>query len=152
MLEPRLNETLLQEALRLAAQIYRLHEAGLPYGEQVASLSAVTGQDVTRTDVHAAFGSMSAEDWAHDLVCLSSPMPESLSRDDLIEMIRRVCDVHDAEWLQNWYIRCLENATGCPSIIDILDSPEELTPEEALDEALRSKMRILVTPPPEEEP
>jgi hypothetical protein len=98
--------------------------------------------------VHGAFGSISSDDWAHDLVLLSSPLPDDLSRDDLIEMIRRVCDVVGAEWLQHWYIRCLERATGCPDIIDILDSAQERTPEEMLDVAMRSRRRVLVTPPP----
>jgi hypothetical protein len=36
MREPTLNKVALGEAVRLAADIYRLHEAGLPYEEQMA--------------------------------------------------------------------------------------------------------------------
>ena len=148
MLEPTLNEAHVQAAVALAREIYRLHEAGLPYLDEVASLAAVTGQDVTGSDVDGAFGSMSPEDWAQDLLCLALPLPQSLSRGDLVEMARRLCSLSDAEWLQHWYIRCLEHATGCETIIDILDSPEDLNPEQIVEEALRSKRRVLITPPP----
>ena len=97
-----------------------------------------------------AFGTWSSEDWAHDLILLSQPLPSGLSRDDLIGMIRTVSQVRGPEWLEHWYLRCLENATGCDALIDILDSPDELTPEEVLDRALNSRRRVLIPPPPVE--
>ena len=101
MRRPALDPAKLEEALRLAAEIYRLHEARQSYGQEMRLLSAATGQKLSKNDIHGAFGSIASEDWAHDLTLSSVPAPDDLSREELIEMIERVCDVADSDWLQH---------------------------------------------------
>jgi hypothetical protein len=150
MLEPVLDESRLREARRLAELIYRLHEAGQPYEQDLALLAKTTGQELTKSEVCGAFGSLAPEDWAHLLVLEDQALPTDLSRSELVEMVRRLCEVSGPEWLLHWYLRCLEHATGCDAITDMLDSPEDLAPEEVLEQAFRSKRRVLITPPPTE--
>ena len=150
MREPTLRQPELAEAIQLAEWIYRLHEGGRPYQEEQARLIALTGQEITTADVRGAFGSIAPEDWAHTLMLASEPLPDGLSRGELIQMIRTVSEITGPEWLQHWYLRCLEHSTGCDAITDILDSPEALDPEQVLNRALGSKRGLLITPPPKE--
>ena len=154
---PVFDPSALQEALDLAAEIYRRHEAGQPYAEEIQRLSATTGQELTKNDVHGAFGSIASDDWARDLLLLSSPMPDDLSREELVEMLERILAVADPEWLQHWCIRCVEHATGCPDLIEIIyypqdyfgdDEHDDMAPAEILDVAMKGPRRVLVTPPP----
>jgi hypothetical protein len=157
--EPAFDEVPLRDALRLSEDIYRLHEAGQQYVDELRLLAGVTGQDLTKVDVCGAFGSINSDDWARDLLLASAPLPTDLSRDQLVEMIERVIAVADPNWLTHWWLRCVENATGCPDVIEIIyhtdehfgdDEHDDLTATEILDAALNAPRRVLITPPPDE--
>jgi hypothetical protein len=154
---PALDDQRRTQAIHLAAQIYTLHEAGRPYDDQMRALSLLTGQSVTRPDVGGAFGSMSPEDWAQDLLLLSAPPPSDLEDHELVEMVAHICAADTPEWLQHWFLRCVEHATGCDEVTDIIyyprdvfgdDAHDELTPAEIVAEAKKRRRRVLVTPAP----
>jgi len=155
---PTLDDHRRARAIDLAAQIYALHEAGRSYHEQMQALSNVTGQSVSSADVDGAFGCMSAEDWAQDLLLLSVSVPSDLRDEELVEMVGHICAVDTPEWLQQWMLRCVERATGCDEVSDIIYYPrdvfgdsahDELTPAEIVAEAKKRRRRVLVTPPPD---
>ncbi len=147
MVEPTFDQDQLREALRLAAEIYSLHEDGEPYGAEVQALSRLVGCEISMNEVCGAFGSIDSEDWAHDLVLESRMPPENLPDEVLLEMIQRVSEVNQPEWLSHWHYRCLERATGC-DFIELLGKVEEMTPEHLLELARRSKRRVFIPPPP----
>jgi len=145
-------------AQQLAATLYRLHEAGQPYDEPMRTLGALTGQVLSRSEVDGAFGSMASEDWAINLLLLPQPLPSDLSDEELVEMVGHILSVDTPEWLQHWLIRCVEHATNCAQVIDIIYSPrdvfgdeehDELSPAEVVAQAKKRPRRILVTPPGE---
>ncbi len=147
MVEPTFDQDQLREALRLAGEIYSLHEGGEPYAAEVQALSRLVGHEISMNDVCGAFGSIDSEDWAHDLVLASRIPPENLSDEVLMEMIQRVSELDQPEWLSHWHYRCLERATGC-DFIELLGTVEEMRPEQLLELARRSRRRVFIPPPP----
>ena len=156
--DPPIDADIAKRAAALAAELYRLHEAGQPTEASLQQLSDLCGLQVNRSDFIGAFGSVSAESFAKDLLAGQLPCPLDLSREDLIELIEAVCAVRGEEWQSAYWLRCLEEATGCPEIIDLIYYPQatlgdgdgrvELTPEEVLVEAAKRPRRVLLTPPP----
>jgi hypothetical protein len=148
------------EATRLTTQVCALHEAGRVCGQQIQALSSVTGQSLTHADVDAAFGSMSAADRAQDLLLLSADLPSDLGDDELVQMVAQVCAADASVWLENWMLRCVEHATGCDVLVDIIYHPRDvfgdeahdnLTPAQIVAEAKKRRRRVLLTPPPDSE-
>jgi hypothetical protein len=159
MQKPEVDPSTLEEAIRLTKRIYRLHETGQPYASEVLLLSKLTTIEVTTSDACGAFGSISEEEWALGLLLQAIPFPEQLTRDDMIDMIARVCDGSDPEWAC-WYIDCVAHATGCPDVSDIIyypgryfgdDAHENVKASEIVDAAMKHPRRVLVTPPPASE-
>jgi hypothetical protein len=155
---PKIDERRRAQAIGVAVQIYALHEAGQPYDEQIQTLSSITGESITVRDVDGAFGSISPEDWAQDLLLLSAPLPSDLADEELVEMVAHICAADTPEWLHHWMLRCVRQATGCDELIDIIyyprdvfgdDTHDDLTPAAIVAEAKKRRRRVLVTPPPE---
>jgi hypothetical protein len=155
---PEVDEGRRAQATGVAAQIFALHQSGQPYDELMQTLSSLTGQSVTSADVDGAFGSMSSEDWANDLLLLSAPLPSDLADHELVEMVTHICAADTPEWVQHWMLRCVEHATGCDELTDIIYYPrdvfgdaahDDLTPAAIVAEAKKRRRRVVVTPPPQ---
>jgi hypothetical protein len=157
---PDVDAAVLQEALRVARELYRSHEAGAPTAGLLEELSSICGTPLDRTALLGAFGSIDADDFATDLVVRQVATPTDLSRAELIELVSAVSDVTGTEWQTFYWLRCLEANTGGADIVSLIyypdevlgpdDERDELTPEEVIDEALKRPRRVLVTPPPDE--
>jgi hypothetical protein len=158
LLHPPIDQTAGTEAVALARDVFRLHEAGQPTELLLQRLSEVCGVELDQAMLKGAFGSVDAESFAKDLLVGKLRCPTDLSHDELLELIDAVCEVRGEEWQISFWLRCLETSTGCADIIDLIyypsdvlgpdDGREQLTPEEILLEAARRPRRILVTPPP----
>jgi len=159
--EPELDPDTLAAALRLADEIYCLHEAGSPYADQLARLAGLTGEALSGVDACAAFGSVDPDTWVCDLLLMRHPCPTDLSDAELIELLAAICACDGEEWQMSWWLRCVAASTGCKEVSGLVfhpqemlgpaDGREELTPEEILVEARRYRRRVLVTPPPSDD-
>jgi len=147
---PELDGSRVRAAVRLAQEIYRLHEAGRPYAFELSQLSEATGQHLVPADADGAFGSVAAADWAHDLLARLAGIPEDLTRANLVEMVEAAQATVLPEWQFNWVIRCVEHVTNCADFVSIFDSPDRMSGAEMVDAAYAAQRRVLVTPPPEE--
>jgi hypothetical protein len=154
---PTFDPDRLDRCLRLAADVYALHEAGRAYAEPLEELSRHTGQALTVAEVRGAFGSIDSSDWARDLLLQESPIPGDIADEELIAMLEVVCAATEPEWLSGWYLRCVERATGCDELIDIIyyprdvfedDQHDDLSAAEILAAARARKRRVIVTAPP----
>jgi hypothetical protein len=159
---PEIDEAVLAQAVALAVAIYARHEAGQPYSAEVRQLSALTGQQVNRTEVHGAFGSVSPETFARSLLRQQTTYPDDLSRPELLQLLNLVLAAEGEEWQHEYWIACIQRSTGCDDLVELIYYPDEyfgddapdhdLSAEEILDEAIASKTqrrrRVLITPPP----
>ncbi len=154
---PGIEPKRLQEAASLASEIYARHEAGAPYEDLLSRLADLTGEPLTVPDASAAFGSVSSETWARELLLRRQVPPSDLSQ-ELLELLHAICAANGEEWQISRWTRCLEGSTGGAEVSDLIFHPAEtlepddgrveLTPEEILAEAKRRPRRVLVTPPP----
>jgi hypothetical protein len=156
--DPFIDPAQVKAAASLASEIYGRHAARVPYGELLERLAELVGTSLTKTDASGAFGSVSPETWARDLLLARQSPPSNLADAELLRLLQAICSVDGEEWQISWWLRCVETCTGCAEIIDLIyypsdvlgpdDGREELTPEEILAEARRRPRRVLVTPPP----
>ncbi len=131
----------------IAAAVERiagLMEAGAPYEAELAALNEDTGTGVTEHDIHTYDNWGSAEAFAHLLVRPSYPRVPDITRDELIEIARRLMaglgpqsDDPDADW----YALLFDTNLTMPSASSLIfDPPGELGPgpsaERIVDTAL----------------
>jgi hypothetical protein len=144
--DPFGDDLALEKAITLARELYRLHERGADYSSQLQTLSALAGKPVRKPDVDGAFGDAEPETFARDLLLDRVPIPTDLSYDEMLELVRRICNVEGSEFQIGYWLRCLEANTGNSRISDLIywpgeyfgegENARELSPKEILDAAL----------------
>ncbi len=140
------DELALEKAITLARDLYRLQERGLDCTAPLETLSALTGKELTKSDVRAAFGSVDAETFARDVLLNRLPIPTDLSYDEMLELVRRISTVEGSEFQIGYWLSCLKANTHNGRISDLIywpgeyfgdgDHSRELSPKEILDAAL----------------
>lgn len=71
-------------------------------------------------------------------------MDRKLSKEELIDLVEKICDVcGDEDQIDNW-IEIIEKETGCPEVSDyIYWEKENLSPKEIVETALSYKPILL---------
>lgn len=71
-------------------------------------------------------------------------MDKKLRKEELIELVKKICNVcGNEEQLDNW-IEIIEKETGCPEVSDYIYWEEEnLSPKEIVEKALSYKPILL---------
>ncbi len=148
LVDPVAGDPRLPEVQRIAAELYALHEAGRPTHHGVQRLAALVGGEhgTLRYRFIYAFGSVSPETFARQLLVNVDDAPRDLSREELLELIERISNPrHDEEFLTEVWLICLRLNTS-KTISDLIfwpgdyfgdgDQRTELTHEQILDWAL----------------
>lgn len=144
--DPVPDQAALVRVLPLAEQIYRLHEAGQNYGQELNAVSALVGRVVKTTEVLYAFGVGEPEYFARKLLTDWSKFPTDLSREELLELLNALLSVSHSQDREEYWLKCIEASTGEPDLTDLIYYPDqyrggqydgsELTAEQILDIAL----------------
>jgi hypothetical protein len=142
LLKPVRAKRHLRTAIATARELYALHEAGGDCSKRLPELSEIVGHPVSVPDLHSAFGSVSPEDFAEDLLRRRSAIPTDLSDAEMLELIERVCNGDGTDSQICHWLNCLEVNTGDERLSDLIfwpgiyfgddDNGRELTPEEIL--------------------
>lgn len=128
--------------------LYRLHEAGKDYTKQLRDLAAFVGQQLTKSDVRGAFGSIDAEMFAKQLLLKPEMIPADLNEAEMLHLIEQMKRGEGDEF-QDWYwMKCLELNTRDERVSDLFywpgeyfgdgDDTRDLTAKEILQTALAS--------------
>jgi hypothetical protein len=117
------------EAMALATQvverIYAAHEAGHTYDESLAMLGKLVGKSVMPHQVHMAFGSVSPQSFAHDLLLHSAQIPSDLSDSEMLELLQHVLRPSRGELRTSFWLACIKENTGDPRVSDLIYWPGE---------------------------
>ena len=146
--DPFTDKPRLQASIKLANDIYRLHEAGHDYSSELTQLSILAGQSISKFSVESAFGSISPEGFARELICDLTAIPTNLTPDEMLELIKHIITA-DGDTFQMWYwLQCLQVNTGDNKFSDLIYWPgeyfkdgnnaREMSPQEILDTALNT--------------
>ncbi|WP_394795372.1 hypothetical protein [Armatimonas sp.] len=145
---PSFNTELLAKVEALTDELYALHEHGKPKNEAIARLNDLIREPIDEGSVWGAFGSIDSEIWAKLIAFDWSLVPEDLTREEMLEMIRRFSDID--EFSQHYWLECLTKNTKNPDFSNLLFWPNiyfgdeeklhiEMTAEEILETALTTK-------------
>ena len=136
----------LQAVTMLAHEAYRLWEAGQDCGLVLNQLRTITGKPISKFSIDAAFGSVSPDTFARQMLLDQIALPRDLTRDEMLELIERECAAKGDEFQLGYWIKCLEVNTGDDGISDLIFWPgeyfadgnnsRELSAVEILDTAL----------------
>lgn len=148
LLDPTRGDPRLPRAIALAAEIYRLHEAGRDYAPSLAALSALAERPISAFDVDSAFGSVRHETFARSLLVDWDHPPVDLTEAEMLELIERLLQP-TGELLPAYWLACLKANTGDERISDLIFWPgqyfgdggnrRELSAAEILATALRNR-------------
>lgn len=147
---PPFDAELLAKVEALTDELYALHQHGKPKNEAIARLNDLIREPVDEGAVWGAFGSINSEIWARTLAFDWCLVPDDLSREELLELIRKLCAAEGDEFLQHFWLECLKLNTKNPNFSAIIYWPNvyfgdeakfniELTAEEILEMALTTK-------------
>ena len=149
LLEPVRDSDRLAELLPVATEVFRLHEAGRTYANELQRLSRIAGRIVGPFAVDTAFGSGDPEYFARSLLIDWDNIPDDLSRDEMLELLERVCAADGSPDRIDYWVKCLAVNTGDENISDLIFWPDlyfgaeydgrELLAPEILDVALRKR-------------
>jgi len=146
--DPFADKLRLQAAIKLASDIYRLHENGQDYSSEISQLSILAGQSISKFSVDSAFGSINPEAFARELICDLKAIPTDLTPDEMLELISRIITA-DGNTFQMWYwLQCLKVNTGDDKFSNLIYWPGEyfkdgnnarkMSSQEILDTALNA--------------
>lgn len=138
-----------ERVLPLTEAVYRLHEAGQEYAEELKQLSLVIGRVVGKVDVLGAFGSIGADEFAKRLTTDWNAIPRDLSDLELLELVDAICEGRGRAVTLEYWIKALALNTGDDKVSDLIYWPErylgdgyegrELTSAEILDITLAKR-------------
>jgi hypothetical protein len=151
LLDPVRDQTKLQKLLPLTEDVFRLHEAGQSYAEELKAISRLANRIVGKYDVDVAFGCSSPEDFARELLIDWLTLPNDLSEPEMLELLKAVCTTRGNQVCISYWVKCLEANTGDNRLSDLIFWPDEyfgdgfdgreLSPSEILEIALRRKAK-----------
>jgi hypothetical protein len=117
--------------------VERLLERGAAADAAIAAFNAETGHNYQARDFACYWESQSIEAFALQAARPARPRVADVTRDELVEIVRRVKAV-DAD--EEYYVRLLETNVAHPAVIDLIyHPPSELanaSPEAIIDAAL----------------
>ncbi|KQW00442.1 hypothetical protein [Rhizobacter sp. Root1221] len=143
--DPVSTSAALPEAVRLAREIYSLHEAGADYSTELKQLGRTVGQIVSLQQVRGAFGSIAPETFARKSLVNWRELPTGATEEEMLEMLQLVCVAKGSEFQLEYWVQCLRVNTGDERLSDLIFWPDayfgrpiaqELTAAEILDVAL----------------
>lgn len=136
----RLDE-LCSEIERIADLLASSPEAA---DEAIAAFNVRTGHDYEALDFAEYDGSRSREEFAREAARLAHPVLADVSRDELVEIVRRVLMASPES---GYYLRLLEANVSHPRVGDLLfhpsDALEDASAEQIVDEALKYRPFVL---------
>lgn len=148
LVDPVAADPRLPEAQRIAEELYALHEAGQPTHDGVQRLVALVCKEheQVRYEFIYAFGSVSPDTFARQVLADLDQAPRDLSREELLELIGRVSNFRPGEqFLSSVWLKCLRFNLG-DDISDLIfwpdlyfgddDNESVLSAEQILDCAL----------------
>ena len=118
--EPIREQEKLRTLLPLAEEIYHLHEAGLPYTEQLKQVSRIAGRIVGVPEVKYAFGTYPSECFSRRLLTNWNSVPRDLSRQEMLDLLDAVCSANGSPDRCEYWMKCLEVNTGNSAISDLI--------------------------------
>lgn len=148
LLDPTEGDARLVEAIALGREIYLLHERRADYSGTTKRLSLLAGRPIPGHAVEAAFGSVASDTFARRQLIAWDQIPLDLSRQEMIELIDRVCHASGDELQVEFWLACLRANTGDEKIADMIFWPgtyfgdgndaRDLSPGEILSSALEA--------------
>jgi hypothetical protein len=148
LLDPLRDNPHLTTVTEIARRIYELHEGGHDYALPRARLSELAGVPITKADVCGAFGSISPESFAQQILLDPSMVPVDLTEEEMLELLERIYAADGSEFQIDFWVECLRVNTGDTRICDLIfwpnyylgddDLHRELSPRETLDIALEA--------------
>src|SRR5436190_24101001 len=102
--DPFGDDLALEKAITLTRELYRLHERGADYAVPLDTLSCLVGKLINPSDITAAFVAMDPETFARDLLLNRVPVPKDLSYDEMLELVRRICNVEGSEFQIGYWL------------------------------------------------
>jgi len=112
-------------AIRLAEEMYLLHEHGRNYEELLERFSELVGEPVNRSDVRGAFGSIDSDEFARQMLLDPKDVPTDLSEPEMLELLERIRQADGDEFQIGYWLNCLAVNTGDERISDLIYWPGE---------------------------
>ncbi|XVU23193.1 hypothetical protein ACQPZJ_38935 [Actinoplanes sp. CA-054009] len=113
--------------------IEELLQRGEPADRAIAAFNADTGHDYTAPDFQGYWESRDVGDFALEAARPARPRVPDVTRDELIEVARRIVEGDIAD--QAYYLRLLEANVAHPRVSELIFF-RDLPPEHVVDEAL----------------
>lgn len=149
LIDPISDKAKLAATEKLVKDLYRLHEAGRPYATEIQQLAHFVDKksDEVQRHFRYAFGSVSPDTFACQLLVDWNAVPRDLSKPEMLELLSRIFrPSRGEEFLTEYWLKCLRINTKNDRISDLIfwpgdyfrdgDDGRELTPEEVLEIAL----------------
>ncbi|MDM0036782.1 hypothetical protein QTI33_31925 [Variovorax sp. J22P271] len=146
------DQAKLAAAVELAEELYFLQETGRPVAEVLGRLGDLLGKPFEATErlFIGAFGAVSPETFARQLLVETQQTPRDLSRVEMLELVDRIFHPSAGEeFLTEYWVECLRLNTGDDRISDLIfwpgeyfgdgDNGRQMTPDEILDTALSAR-------------
>jgi hypothetical protein len=146
LMEPVQDQEKLRQLLPLAEEVFRLHEAGQSYAQQLKEISRLAGRIVGQHAVLAAFGTADHEYFARKLLIDWDKLPTDLTRAEMLEVLEQLCAVTASPDIEEYWLKVLEVNTGDDQLTNLIYWPgiyfgdsydgRELSPAKMLEVAL----------------
>jgi hypothetical protein len=145
--EPVRDQERLRRLLPIAEEVFRRHQAGQDYAPLLRQISRIAERIVDVPTFLYAFGVGDAEYFARRLLTDWHNLPQDLSESEMLELLQAVCSVQGTQDRCEYWLKCIEQNTGEPELIDLIYWPDryregaydghDLSPEEILKIALQ---------------
>lgn len=122
--DPFADALALRRAVRAAEDLYARHERGEACGAPLREFASLVGRGVDAAALDAAFGSVAAETFAKRMLLDDAAIPPDLTDADLAELVGRVRAVRGDEFQLEYWMLCLERATGNDAVGDLIFWPD----------------------------
>ena len=148
---PKRDQKMIDCLTLLAEQIVEAVDSRLPYATLIAEFNSSTQRNFTVGDFVGAASSMTMREFALGALIPEPHRVEGVTRDDLLEIIRRIRDDRGEGLLPDselgYYVRFLAANIPNPRISDLLFHSDHLgTAEHVLAEAMRYHPHAMPAP------